>query len=222
MYSQVRKGRGCRCGFLSRRFGKSLLGLLVRAKIPMGRLAEWMRLVAWPDDNRASERGRRRRCQKGAASIPTRPLGAFIGRCTTFRTRRLRLLRLAASHDGVRLCVPSPILSDGAVPATLQSKTKEAWEMQPPSLPRGAATDPQPGPLRPLDRTACLLSQHFRQSRWVSRAKSVLQESTAFQNTPDRADGSPGQTAARPPRQHQKRHAALEELGTTPRARRHG
>jgi hypothetical protein len=70
-----------------------------------------------------------------------------------------------------------------------------------PTHPHRAATDAQPVPLRPLERTACLLSQHFRQRRRVSRAKSVLQESTAFQNVPDRADGSPGQTAAAPARQ---------------------
>lgn len=47
---------------------------------------------------------------------------------------------------------------------------------------------------------------HFRQSPASYRTKALLQESTAFQNNRDGADGSSGRKLSRPARRREKRH----------------
>ena len=62
------------------------------------------------------------------------------------------------------------------------------------------------GTIAVLGRKVSSYRSHFRQSPASYRTKALLQESTAFQNNRDGANGSSGRKLSRPARRREKRH----------------
>lgn len=128
-------------------------------------------------------------------SLASAPLRVFIGRRTTFRTQHR-----------VWLCVAMVSLTDGVAVQDCSRRQRITTIERVSASPRARVTQ--------TSRCLCGLSRRrarpaiadFRQSPSSTRAKAILQESAAFQNVRDDADGSSGQQVLRPARHREKRH----------------